>query len=242
MQVVQPLVNRPQAEGVGAILCYDPYFSRMLQSIRKIVADGHPMMVRLHPAAQYPAATDTAVRNDLEGHAVLIVGYDDDRGAVLIEDPWNRTMGGTRGGRTWMPYTDLSLLMVNSSKDCALVPAPLEVQVSADGTQLVLEVGLYAPDAIVMDHATHVVREAAVSVSIPSLSWTATAEANGAWRVGESARLTLELPATVSGTLEMTVDASAVVACDRPYEFADLIRARVTRAVAVQGLAAAAGE
>jgi hypothetical protein len=228
-----------EAAGLGAVLCYDPYFSRMVQSVRQTLADGHPILVRLHPAAQYPAPHATALVNDLESHAVLIVGYDDGQQAFAIADPWSNEMfGGSRGGVRWMQYEELALTVVNSTKDCYQVLSPLDVKAEADDTHLNVSVGFYEPDGIVMDSDSLSVRRVTVRVG----QHTATSE--GKWRVGE--RATLQIPlelAAIANSETATVSVEAVVGANRPYPFEDVVTTQCvahTRAARQRRVAGAA--
>jgi hypothetical protein len=233
-----PSSVRPTATGLGAILCYDPYFPRMLRGVKKALAAGHPVFVRLHPAAQYPTADARRYRNDLESHGVLIVGYDDAREALAIWDPWNNAWGGSRGGLRWVGYAELALLIVNSTKDCNMILAPLQVEAQlseADGLALEVSAGFYVPDAIVMDQDNFALTEVRVEVALPSgwLASTSETRVAGFWKVGEHARLRFPLSAIAGGEASVKLSVSASVVGQRPYPFEDTIAVQTVRSVCV---------
>lgn len=236
--------SRAQANGIGAVLCYDPYFERMMLSIRKSLAAGHPVMIRFHPGAQYPAPEEMIYANDLEAHAVLIVGYDDQKQALAIMDPWDNKWGGNKGGLRWVAYKEVATLIVNGTKDCFMVAAPLEVtaEVIRDeehGPRLHVRAGFHAPDAIVMDQANLMVREVTVRPSL-SAGWqvlgAAELRAEGEWKVGEYAELTFQLNEEVAGDARIQLEVEARVSCERPYPFVDTIATQVETMVHAEAL------
>src|ERR1700737_792847 len=158
--------GRSNAVGLAPVACYDPYFHRMVHHLRKCLVDGHPVLARLHPAAQYPVEGSDLYSVDLEGHAVLIVGYDDERRIFAISDPWDRRWGGQLSGLRWIGYDELSLNIVDSTLDYVMVLAPLQVDVraveEASAKAIEIDVGFYEPAAIVMDRDTQEVREVGV--------------------------------------------------------------------------------
>lgn len=223
------------ANGLGAILCYDPYFTRMLRGIKKALGDGNPVMIRLHPAARYQAPLDQVYRIDLESHAVLIVGYDDSQSAIAIADPWT-------GNLHWMSYEELSLLIVNSTKDCYIIAAPLDVKCAAvengDVQALDIRVGFYSPDSIVMDRDGQLVTQVHVRVTGPKewCPWENEAEVAGSWKVGEFASLSLVIPSDANGPAELRVEVTATVQGERPYAYTDTICTDVKRRVSLRGI------
>jgi len=233
--------QRPRAAGLAAVACYDPYFDRMKDSIRHCLADGHPVLVRLHSAAQYPAPDGVAYSNDLEGHAVLIIGYDDDEQAFAVSDPWDTRWGGERSGTWWIPYNRLPLEVVDSTKDFYLIAAPLQATASINETrdgrrELVVGVRFYAPEGIVMDQDHQTIRKVAVSVAAPAgltLAGSTRAEVSGSWHVGQTAYLSYPLSSVDVPVADVVLSVKALVAGARPYRFEDETSIRITCRVEV---------
>jgi len=229
------------AAGLAAVACYDPYFDRMKDSIRHCLADGHPVLVRLHSAAQYPAPAGVAYSNDLEGHAVLIVGYDDDEQAFAVSDPWDARWGGERSGTWWIPYNRLPLEVVDSTKDFYLVAAPLQASASIDEArdgrrELIVAVRFYAPEGIVMDQDHQAIRKVAVSVTAPeglTLAGPACSEVTGCWHVGQTAYVRFAVSSVDVPVADVELSVRAVVTGARPYRFEDETSIRVTCRVEV---------
>jgi len=213
----------------------------MRDSIRHCLADGYPILIRLHSAAQYPAPSETMYTNDLEGHAVLIVGYDDVEQAFAVKDPWDPHWGGHRSGTWWIPYNRLPLEVVDSTKDFYLIPAPLQVsatirQTRAGRQELGVEVRFYAPNGIVMDQDNQMIREVAAAVEVPAglvLAGLSCASVRGCWRVGQTAHLSFPLESTEVTEADVVVSVRARVAGARPYRFEDETAVRTTCRVEV---------
>lgn len=94
-----------QTGGIPAFPYYMPYFPRFWRQIKSLLASGYPVLMRLYPGFHYPAPEAILHKKiDREGHAVLLVGYDETQRVAIIEDPWNPDWGGARGGRTYVPY------------------------------------------------------------------------------------------------------------------------------------------
>jgi hypothetical protein len=223
LTLVPDLQPQVEASGLAPVICYDPYYQRMVRYLRHILADGHPAMIRLHPGIQYPASDSHLHSNDLEGHAVLIVGYDDERQEFTLADPWDRRWGGVKSGLRTMSYNELSMVIMDSSKDITQVLCPLEVTVAErdeDG-QRMLDVtsGFYAPKAIVMDRDNQVVE--AVHIRVTGADFEAEQTIKGAWYVGEKATLAFTLPEGAPSSLK--IEASATIAGLRPYAYRDTV-------------------
>jgi len=222
-------------------MCYDPYYARMLQSIRQCLSDGHPVLVRLHSAADYPAATMTAYQNDLEGHVVMIVAYDDTRRLLGIWDPWDKRSGGERGEFSWMPASELAAIVQDSSRDCYIVPAPLEVNARVEDGTLKVEVGFYPVEGIVMDRDSLFLSDISVELGrTKDLSFAegSSAKISGQWKVGENAVLEFPLVESEASAASLVIEVSATVRGVRPYPFQDSIRTTASRRVSLKQQAA----
>lgn len=102
--VVKPLAGA----GLLAGQYYDPYPPRFAANLKEILAEGIPMVMRIHPGVRYPMSDDELFdRVDLEGHVAAYAGYDSDRGTVTIADPWpTERFGGGYGGLHEEPEED----------------------------------------------------------------------------------------------------------------------------------------
>jgi Peptidase_C39 like family len=222
--------SKVRCQGLAPVMGYEPWFGRCLEGIKQSISDGHPVLIRLHSAAAYPAETTTLYRNDVESHAVMVVGYDDEQGAVEIVDPWNREWGGEMGGRHWLSYSDLSLSNVDSSLGTLINLAPLEVRAlgerKTNGELLVhISAGFYSPRCKVMDQNSWTIEQIDVSCQCPS-HWNANVVSKvekGSWTVGDQAKFTVEIPGASRSGGECTLEIRAVIKGDRPYAFQDIV-------------------
>jgi C1A family cysteine protease len=88
--------------------------SRSLEAIRSRVSEGHAVLLAIDLWPQFFDAPDGALGTpavpDLigDGHAVVAVGYDDDRRQLLIRNSWGRSWG--RAGHGHLPYDALAIV------------------------------------------------------------------------------------------------------------------------------------
>lgn len=85
-----------------------------LRHLKRCLADGCPVVFgfNVHESFEKPKTgkwkngimpvPDQKTEECLGGHAVMAVGYDDRKQAVLVRNSWGRHWG--RGGHFWMPY------------------------------------------------------------------------------------------------------------------------------------------
>ncbi len=78
-----------------------------LDTIRWELACGYPVVigVRVYPGFEGVGADAVIPMPDgaqVGGHAVCVVGYNDTRGALLIQNSWGTSWGAR--GRAWLPY------------------------------------------------------------------------------------------------------------------------------------------
>jgi len=218
------------------VACYDPYFRRMVHGLRRCLADGQVVFLRLHGAAQYPTRNDLMYRNDLEGHGVLVIGYDHEARTFTIADPWNPQWDGKLAGTRSISYEDLAMQCVDSSKDFYMVLAPLTVdaRINRDCRQgtstLLIKVGFYSPDAIVMDQGDQTIDSVELELRFQrDMSSVRKSSMEGRWHVGEHAVFQIPLFAedAVGGICH--IKAKAVVSGARPYQYRDHIEVSVVR-------------
>lgn len=188
------------AKGLAPVVCYEPWFPRVLESIKQSIHDGHSVLIRLHSAASYPLSLSDIYVVDLESHAVLIVGYDDAKEAVAVIDPWDKNWGGNLGGRRWIPYATLGLLAVNTSLGIKATLSPLIVSSAmqwdkADNLSLQLKIGFYVPRGTVMDLQSWEITKINIGCVLPE-SWEGKQidyEILGRWIVGDVINLSLPI-------------------------------------------------
>lgn len=166
--------------------------------------------------------------NDLESHAVLIVGYDDTKEAVALIDPWNKAWGGSHGGRWWMPYSMLSITNVDSSMGVAMCLSPLEIKPefcwdASDNLSIKLEVGFYTPRGTVMDRESWKLTELNVHCTLPECWGGGYISRNlqGKWLVGDIINLTLPIANSPKQDGEIKLHLLAKISGKRPYDFTD---------------------
>jgi hypothetical protein len=209
--------------------------------MRRSLADGHPVLIRLHPAAAYPAPAAMMQKNDLEGHATLVVGYDDDKRSFALLDPWQNRWGGARGGLRWISYSQLQMEIVDSTLDYMLIPAPLVVQGRISrgiGNARVLNifVSFYKPHGIVMDQDNQVLREVKVTLEPNQnveFDGPTTSIVKGVWPVGKKAHVSFALAHTAVIPDEIIVNVQARIAGSRPYPFEDTTSTRAVCPIAI---------
>ena len=217
-------------KGLAPVVCYDPWFPRTLESIKQSIHDGHPVLIRLHSAASYPANSNERYIIDLESHAVLIVGYDDVKQAVALIDPWDKTWGGNLGGRWWLPYTVLETKTVNTSLGMSMPLAPLEVEPkvqwdNAGNLSIKLQVGFYIPRGTVMDRDSWEISRVSVNCGLPE-SWGGKQivyEVTGRWIVGDIITLSFPIANYPKSDGAISLCVNAIIQGKRPYDFEDSI-------------------
>lgn len=242
MEYPQPKVEDSTFEGLAPVVCYEPWFPRFLEAIKQCLNDGYPVLIRLHSAANYPNAVEDGYKLDLESQAVLITGYDDERQAFAIIDPWNNIWGGELGGRRWVPFVDISRVAVNTSlgMGMCLTPPQVELAQQLDENQnlsLVANIGFYSPRGVVMDRESWAIKKIKVECILPE-EWGRTVhyEMEGHWIVGDLINLSMPITSNLKSDGEIKVIIKAVIQGIRPYEFSDCLQ--ITKNVLVKAMAA----
>ncbi|MGK5594006.1 MAG: hypothetical protein ACSNEK_01435 [Parachlamydiaceae bacterium] len=237
----QPMVEDPTVRGLAPIVCYEPWFPRCLEAIRQCLNDGHPVLVRLHSAANYPNTVGDCYQLDLESQAVLIVGYDDEKQAVAIIDPWNNNWGGEIGGRRWITYLDLSRQVVNTSLGMGMCLTPPQVNLTPKvdihhNLSIDANIGFYSPRGVVMDRESWAIKKVLVECKIPKhLGETVYYEVEGHWIVGDLISLSMPITNNLTSDVEIEVLIRVVIQGERPYKFHDHIE--ITKKVLVNTIA-----
>ncbi|WP_395606404.1 C39 family peptidase [Pseudomonas sp. B22129] len=124
----------PTCSGLISLTGYEPWPPRFIAGVKNTIQDNHPVIIRLHGAAEYPSTAMDRYAIDLESHAVMIVGFDDSRAAFEIIDPWNNAFGGINGGKRWLPYETAALTIVDASLGMMMVGSPplINIQSTVD--------------------------------------------------------------------------------------------------------------
>jgi len=108
--------NTIKANGLAPVIGYEPWALRTIDSIKQTICDDIPVLIRVHPAADYPCSNEEdSYKLDMESHALLIVGYDDENQTFDVVDPWNKEWGGQYGGIEKIPYEVIPITCVNAS-------------------------------------------------------------------------------------------------------------------------------
>lgn len=232
---------RFRAEGLAPVMCYDPWFSRALETIRQSIRDGNPVLIRLHTGAMYPINSNIRYRADLESHAVMVFGYDDEAQVLFLKDPWDLSKGGEYG-RSWcIGYDDLLVLNVDASLGITTNLAPLQVQAEAnrdsDGNLILnIKAGFYVPIGAVVDHGTFTITEVTFTCEAQSSMERQNVQTStiGHWPVGDCAVVSVPFGAIGKKDCEVTISAKAAICGYRPYDFVDHVTSTVELAIPAQ--------
>ena len=99
------------------------------QAIKKQLADGHPVAIAAKTHYDLPSWTGSGIYSPTSGidrrgdNMMLAVGYDDSRGAWLVQNNWGSSFGF--GGRYWLSYKTFTDTVVAAYVgENASLPAP----------------------------------------------------------------------------------------------------------------------
>lgn len=227
-------VTAEPGAGLPAFSYYMPYHPKFWSQIKPLIASGVPILVRLYPGTDYPMPAHDLHRTvDREGHVVMISGYDDTTAEVIVEDPWDASWGGERGGRTRIPYAVFASTCVDNTFDYMDVLVPWEMELSIDdesaARRVTARIHYTCPEPL--DPRRHDVRPLRVEVELPpGLALARDASATAVVEDGIRPRQTVEVSWSVEHTGavdgDVTVRARGVVHGTRPYEYEDEIGSR----------------
>lgn len=110
-----------------------------IEKIKTSISKGHPVIIGMHCPPSFKSVDSTGVwsppPNELddvdfseEGHALCVVGYDDDKygGAFEVQNSWGTTKWGD-GGYCWMRYDDFASIVFQAYEIFRIPePAPKE--------------------------------------------------------------------------------------------------------------------
>lgn len=223
------------SKGLASVACYDPYFKRASETIIRSLADGKPVMIRLHSAAAYPSSDEVMRKNDLEGQAVLIVGYDNKTKMFALQDPWRREWGGNRSGIWWIKASQLLIEIVDCTLDFLIIPSALHITSKLQKTfdqkvSINVRVGFYKPDGIVMDQDNQVITSITAKIEGNnkfSIRGNNVISVEGEWHVGQTANIEFPISKWDHSLSEIEVSLEAIIGSKRPYAFEDKNTLRV---------------
>lgn len=229
LEHIQDIAEDSTFSGLAPVVCYEPWFPRCLEAIKQCLSDGYPLLIRLHSAASYPNDISDCYMLDLESQAVLIIGYDDEKQAVAIIDPWNNNWGGELGGKRWVSYSDISRQTVNTSLGIIMCLTPPQFQLTQQldvnqNLSITAEIGFYSPRGVVMDRDSWAIKKITAECILPDMWGKAIQfEMEGHWIVGDL--ITLSMPITTKPECdgEIKVIIKAEIEGIRPYQFKDCI-------------------
>ena len=217
------------SSGLAPVIGYEPWALRAIDSARISIAKGIPLLVRLHPAADYPCDNEeTYYKQDMEGHTVLLVGYDDDKRMFDVVDPWRGK--GECGGIKQLPYEIMPLRVMNASADKATHIATPDVRIFIGNSlgenndkTLNISVGYYLPRGYVIDRKQSSLSNviARIKYKIGSEEYISEVAINGSCCVGERIETTVPLEKGLSGNVHFEVEIICTLSGKRPYEYSD---------------------
>jgi len=209
-------------QGLATILCYDPFLPRCIEGIKLNLLAGLPSLVRLHAGANYPTPSEYRYQVDLEGHAVLIVGFDDVKRAFSVVDPYRRCCNESIE-KTWLPYEDLTIAMVDCSSGNQTVPPNLKIEaiVSSCGSTLQIYASIPLPFGPVMDLDNLHLSGATLEVQFHEANRTITRLLTNpaTARIGEHFSFQAEIPRDIAPDGILDIEVSATIGGTRPYAY-----------------------
>jgi len=221
-----------KASGLAPVIGYEPWSLRTIESVKQSIAEGIPVLIRLHSAADYPCVNyEQGYKLDRESHAVMIVGYDDEEEMFDIVDPWQKAWGGEYGGLERLPYDEIfNVWTVNCSLDKAtrLSPPTKEVEKIVDengNTSVKLMIGYYIPKGYIIDEKQNAFTsfDIIVKYEYEGLKKKYEHHLKGRWNVGELAEIITPIGKNISGNVNIDFHITATIEGERPYHYKDKI-------------------
>lgn len=226
--------------GLTTVIGYEPWAERAIDSAKQSLADGVPLLIRLHPGADYPCANKSIYyKQDMEGHVVLLIGYDDNTRTFDAVDPWNGE--GEFRGIIKLPYEIMPLRCMNATADKVSRPTPPEINIDIvcdkDGHKQALKIsaGFYLPIGYIIDRKENVLKDMDFKISYENKGKThcITHRLSDSFSVDEKAEVYIPLPEVLDGKVEFHISFSCNVKGERPYPYEDPIFMRVKKIVTV---------
>lgn len=189
------------------------------------------MLIRIHSGATYPAKNNKDTKKlDMESHAVLIVGYDDQRKEFDIIDPWDKSWGGSKGGIGTISYEIMPIVCVNATaeKSTRITCVQKNIETYKDNhgnTGIKLKFGFYVPRGYIIDQKQSKFTKFVVNISYNidgnNLEYHDVIE--GSWSVGEIAETSIPLGKDFKENVKLSFSVDAFIEGERPYKYRDKI-------------------
>lgn len=226
-------VNEPKtiATGLAPVIGYEPWPLRAIESLKQSLIDGNPVLIRVHSAADYPCEnTNLTYKLDMESHAVLVVGYDDNERMFDVVNPWQRKWGGEYGGFEKLPYELMPVLCVNATaeKETILSLPTREIVPRVDdngNVSLDIRLGYYEPKGYVIDRNNNAFTSFEISLTYNYNDTTRsyTQHLEGDWKIGELALASFPIGNDLAGKISFVFEVIATIRGERPYSYQDQI-------------------
>jgi hypothetical protein len=234
-------VSKPQvySTGLAPVIGYEPWVQRSIESAKQAINDGNPILIRVHSAADYPCQQfSVGYKLDMESHAVLIIGYDDDTRTFDIVDPWNEKWGGEYNGIRKLPYEVAPIVCVNATldkhTDLALPDYKLIKYEDTEGNaSLHIKIGFYEPKGYVMDRQDSAFTAIDIAATLPESlkSKHITQRLEGRWHIGEYAETMIPLGRELVGAYEIKLCFAITLEGERPYRYVDILSMEIIEQV-----------
>lgn len=214
--------------GLVSIMRYDPHVTRCFEGIKLNLLEDRPTIVRVHAAANYPINQNSYII-DQEGHAILIVGYDDDKLAFAIIDPFQRE--NQPPSITWLPYEKLAITMVDMTLGNDLESPGLHVdaKISGDRSSIQICTGIPNVYGTIIDQDHLILRNLEVHVTI---TYEGTTEffhhtARAELPIGSQEIFKIKIPNNARKNIYVSINVNGTIKGVRPYEYQDQIGANL---------------
>lgn len=213
---------------------YEPWVMRSMSSVKEAIADGNPVLMRVHCAADYPMEDELLnQRLDMESHSILLIGYSDVDEVFYAVDPWNPSWGGEFHGKRMLSYEDYCIMMVNATCDKATVLSLPQCDYGVVKTEndcfLNMSVGFYTPRGYILDRQGTAVKSLNVEVDFGIGSVSRNVEGN--WLIGEYAQLAFRVPKGIEGLSRISVNMAISIEGTRPYPYFDTFKYKAERLI-----------
>jgi hypothetical protein len=226
---------QPLKAGTAAFQWYDPYDERLRAQMKRLMANGVPILLRLYPGVEYPMSEDDLHGIvDREGHVVLGIGYDEETNELLALDPWDAsTFGGNRGAIRRLDWRLSGIEFVDCCVDFTMVALPWETKLAVvrdyDGRHIARgEVTYRCPPPL--DPGQTYVDPLVVRLDAPEGVAVTGSPARdlGAFRPGETRVVEWPIEVTAAAEGELTFRAMGIVSGTDPYDYHDIMGEQAT--------------
>ncbi|MCM3547724.1 C39 family peptidase [Alkalihalobacillus clausii] len=224
--------------GIAGHLYYDPYFPRLVNHMKELIAANRPLLIRVYPGKDYPM-TDEELHGivDREGHVVSVIGYDDETEEFLVCDPWNSAKwGGGRSGLIRIPYMQMPNELVNCTKGAVMIPDPWEVDIKVprdviDGDIFNVSCTVKYPQTAPISDSYNHVHGAQCQIILPEGLMLVDGKdiqrlEDGYFKPGDLKELSWKVKALKASFGEIKVKARGIITGVDPYPYTDVIGAQ----------------